>query len=173
MARFFEYLILFVLVTLLQLLLFDNIQISGYLNILIYPLFLLLLPMNISGFMLLILATVLGSFADIMAGTAGIHSIGTIFIAFMRPTLLKLIVRDDLLSSNMMPSSNVIGIKQFLQYSTLMMFILFTVILLLERLTLDYLFFTILRIIISTIVSVMILFLLQLIFSRNSNRNNF
>lgn len=82
MYRLLEYGILFFVMVILQVFLFSRIGISIYVNPLVYIAFLILLPMEIAGALLLVLGMVLGMTVDFFMGTAGINTIATLFAAF-------------------------------------------------------------------------------------------
>ena len=84
MYRLLEYGILFFVMVILQVFLFSRIGISIYVNPLVYIAFLILLPMEIAGALLLVLGMVLGMTVDFFMGTAGINTIATLFAAFCR-----------------------------------------------------------------------------------------
>ena len=95
MYRLLEYGILFFVMVILQVFLFSRIGISIYVNPLVYIAFLILLPMEIAGALLLVLGMVLGMTVDFFMGTAGINTIATLFAAFCRPAVLTLLVGKD------------------------------------------------------------------------------
>ncbi len=113
----FKYVGAFFGLILLQLLLFNNIQFSGFVNPYIYVLFILILPFETPKGLILLLGFLLGISIDVFTGTIGYHASATVFMAFMRPTVLKLISpRDgyDLLST---PRVSHYGLGWFLKYS--------------------------------------------------------
>ena len=95
MYRLLEYGILFFVMVILQVFLFSRIGISIYVNPLVYIAFLILLPMEIAGALLLVLGMVLGMTVDFFMGTAGINTIATLFASFCRPSVLTLLVGKD------------------------------------------------------------------------------
>lgn len=173
MSRIIEYIIFFAAVVVAQLLLFDNIQITGYLNIIIYPIFVILLPANIKGGFLLLSTAALGCVADIVSGTMGLYSIALVLLGFIRGGVLRVFVREDVLDSIIIPNSGSLGLKQFLEYLSLMTIVFFTVVMMLERLTFDYFSFTLIRILFSSVVSICVMYALQLPFSKGKRRNSF
>ena len=97
MLRIVTYSLLFVVTVLLQVFLFDNLSVSIYLNPLIYVAFIVLLPVDTFAVWLLFAGVVMGATMDFLMGTAGINTIATVLIAFVRPFLLtNLYGRDDL-----------------------------------------------------------------------------
>ncbi len=85
----------FVLLVLFQVLVFNNIQLGGYLNPYIYVLFLLLMPFETPRWLLLVAAFTLGISIDVFSNTLGIHTSATVFMAFIRPFVLDFIAPRD------------------------------------------------------------------------------
>lgn len=113
MYRLLEYGILFFVMVILQVFLFSRIGISIYVNPLVYIAFVILLPMEIAGALLLVLGMVLGMTVDFFMGTAGINTIATLFAAFCRPAVLTLLVGKDEVKEGGVPNVNRIGLKRF------------------------------------------------------------
>lgn len=164
--RIIESIFLFIATIMLQLFLFNNIQISGYLNIIIYPLLLILLPIKIRGLWLLLSGLLLGVVADMIEGTEGVFTITFIFLAFLRPTLLKIFLRRDLLDVVIVPISNAIGVAAFLQYTFWVNLLMFLIVIFLERFSFEHISFILLKLGISTIVSTYIIYVIQLPLNR-------
>ncbi len=86
----------FVVLVLLQVAVFNNIQLSGFLNPYVYILFILLLPFETPSWLLLILSFLIGFCIDIFSNTIGLHASACVFMGYMRPFVLNLIsVRDN------------------------------------------------------------------------------
>jgi rod shape-determining protein MreD len=81
----FRYGLIFVLLILLQVLLFNNIQFSGYINPYIYVMFILLLPVEIPAWLMLLLSFATGVIIDYFSGSPGVHSSATVLAGFVRP----------------------------------------------------------------------------------------
>ena len=76
---------------LLQILVFNQLNVSGYINPYVYPLLIILLPFDVAGWLLLILAACLGLFIDIFTGTLGMHLFALVFMAGLRPSIAKIL----------------------------------------------------------------------------------
>jgi rod shape-determining protein MreD len=63
--------LIFILLILLQVLLLNNIQFSGYVNPYVYIMFILLLPIEIPSWLLLLLSFVTGLIIDFFTGSPG------------------------------------------------------------------------------------------------------
>ena len=95
MHKTLPYLALFAVVVLLQVFLFDNLSISIYLNPLVYVAFIALLPLDTPPAAVLGAGLALGVTMDFAMGAAGINTIATLLIAFLRPTLAGMICGRD------------------------------------------------------------------------------
>ncbi len=90
----------------LQLLIFNNIQFSGFVNPYVYVMFILILPMAIPTWILLLLSFMTGIVIDIFAGTMGVHAFATVMAGFVRPWVLSLNITSEASEPEMSPSSH-------------------------------------------------------------------
>ncbi len=79
----------FLVIVILQVLLFNHILFMGYLNPYIYVIFVLLLPMSYSRASILLLAFLLGASIDVFENSGGVHIAATVFLAWIRRPLLR------------------------------------------------------------------------------------
>ncbi len=119
MQRALEYTIFFVAVVLLQALLFDNLMFSGLVVPLYYVAFVVLLPVKINRGWLLVLGTLLGVVMDVSMGTAGLNTIATTAIAYLRPMVMRITIGNDVTHENI-PYGGAIDEKSFLLYTSLL-----------------------------------------------------
>ena len=155
MYRLLEYGILFFVMVILQVFLFSRIGISIYVNPLVYIAFLILLPMEIAGALLLVLGMVLGMTVDFFMGTAGINTIAT------------LLVGKDEVKEGGVPNVNRIGLKRFLRYAGVIVLLHGTVFFVLESLTWSFFYLTLLRIICSSVITLLLVYFCQKLFAVN------
>src|SRR5665647_2692560 len=113
----FRFSLIFILLMLLQVLIFNNIQFSGYINPYIYILFILLLPVEIPSWLLLILSFITGLLMDFFVGSPGMHTFSTVLAGFVRPFVLRAISPRDGYEANSAPSMLTYGFLWFLSYS--------------------------------------------------------
>ena len=83
-----KYVLLFIILIVAQLLIFNNIEFSGYVNPYVYILFIILLPFETPKVLLLVLAFLMGLIIDLFLGTPGVHTSATVLMAFFRPFIL-------------------------------------------------------------------------------------
>jgi hypothetical protein len=73
----------------LQVLIFNNINLFGYINPYPYVLFIILYPVNSNKSVLLLGSFFLGLLLDIFCDSGGVHTTASIVLAFLRPTLFR------------------------------------------------------------------------------------
>lgn len=165
MYRLITYTLLFVVTVLLQVFLFDNLSVSIYLNPLIYMAFIVLLPVDTVAVWLLFAGVAMGVTMDFLMGTAGINTMATVLIAFIRPFLLaNLYGRDDLRDGGV-PSPERLGHHVFLNYLVILVLVHHTVFFAMEALSWSHVLRSIVRIIASGSVTVAAVWLLARIFT--------
>ena len=148
-----RYIILFILLVLLQVLVFNNIQFSGYINPYVYVMFILLMPVTMPQWILLIIAFFTGLTIDLFSGTPGMHAGATVAAAFSRPYLLRLISPRDGYESGVVPAMVIYGFRWFLIYTVVFTAIHHFTLFYLEVFRFTDFFRTLLRVIISTLFS--------------------
>lgn len=152
---------IFVLLILLQILLFNNIMFSGYVNPYVYVLLIMLLPVEIPAWLLLIISFVTGLVIDIFSGTIGMHTSATVITGFLRPYVLRIVAPRDGFDSGDIPSMELYGPRWFFVYSLIIVFIHHLSLFYLEVFSFTDFFRTLLRVILSTGFTVVFIFLLE------------
>ena len=151
---------MFILV-LFQVLVLNNIQVSGFINPYMYVLFILLLPFETPRWLLLISGFAIGISIDLFANTLGMHTSATVFMAFLRPYVLKLLVPHDEYESGTYPRLYYFGFTWFLKYSLVLVFLHHTFLFYVEVFRITFFFHTMLRVMLSTLFSVFLIILSQ------------
>ncbi len=169
--RILEYLFFFVVLLLLQLFLFNNLNFGVYVNPLVYIAFIILLPMETLPVVMLLSGLLLGCAMDLVMGTAGINTIATLFTAYSRPLLLRLFIGKDDIRDGGVPNLRRLGAGKYFRYSTLVVFLQCFVFFTLESLSWDYYYLTLLRILCSTVVTVVLVYFAQMLFGDGMGRH--
>ena len=111
----------------IQVLILKDINIGGqsfnYINIIIYPLFLILLPLRTPHSILVLLGFLTGIFVDAFYDTYGIHASAAVFTGFIRPYVLQIFSPKGGYNLNFSPTKNRFGINWFLAYCSMMLFL--------------------------------------------------
>jgi rod shape-determining protein MreD len=157
----FRFGLIFILLVLLQVLLFNNIQFSGYINPYVYIMFILLLPIEIPSWLLLILSFTIGMIIDFFSGSPGVHTFATVLSGFVRPYVIRVVSPKDGYESGSEPSMSNYGFRWFLSYTLLIVLIHHTSLFYLEVFRFTDFFRTLFRVILSTIFSVTFILLIE------------
>lgn len=157
----FRFSLIFILLFLLQILLFNNIQFSGYVNPYVYIMFILLLPVEIPSWLLLLLSFTIGFIMDLFSGTPGMHTSASVLAGFVRPYILRLISPRDGYEPGSVPSMMVYGVRWFFLYSLLIVLVHHTALFYLEVFRFVDFFRTMLRVLLSSLFSVTFILLIE------------
>jgi len=143
----------FVVLILFQVLVMDNVLINGYMIPYIYLLFILLMPFETPRWIQLLSGFALGLAMDLFSGTLGMHTAATVLAAFVRPYLLDLLASRDGYEPDTFPRIHYYGLLWFLKYALIIVFIHHLALFYLEVFQLKVFLSTLLRVILSTILS--------------------
>ena len=167
MARqIIKYGIMFIGLVLIQVLILNHVQFSGFVNPYIYILFVLLLPLNTPRYATLILAFLLGISIDIFSSSLGIHAFATVFIAYLRPLIIRIITnREEDMDDY--PGLMQNRLRWFLSYVIIMVIFHHIVLFYIEVFSFANFFGTLFRVILSSVFSIFIIVLSQLIVFRD------
>lgn len=157
---------MFVGLVLTQVLILNHVQFSGFVNPYIYVLFVLLLPLSLPRYVVLLLAFLLGISIDIFSNSLGVHSFATVFVAYLRPIVIRLISNREEDRSDY-PGLMQNKMRWFLSYITIMVVIHHMVFFYLEVFTFSNFFGTFYRVFISAIFSIFVIVLSQFIIFRD------
>ncbi len=156
---------MFIILVLLQVLILNQIQLGGFVNPYIYILFVLLLPLNTPKYLVMILGFLVGLCIDVFSNTLGIHAAATVFIAYLRPFVIRII------STREEDRSNYPGLFQnrllwFVYYVSVMVILHHLVLFYLEIFTFAHFFKTLYQILLSSVLSITVIILSQLVIFR-------
>lgn len=151
----------FLLLVIVQVLFLNNLQFS-YCTPYIYILFILSLPVACPRWLDLIAGFVLGLTIDMFSNTLGMHTFACVLIAYLRYFTIKLFISEENRITNI-PSFHSFGVMPYVKYVVLLTVAHHTVLLALEAMTFVNWWITLLRIIISSAVSIAIIIALQFV----------
>jgi rod shape-determining protein MreD len=86
----------FILLSVLQILYFSNINLYGYFNPQVFLLIILLFPIHISTVYIMLMAFGIGMIQDVFNGTMGLHTFVCVFIGFIRVFIVRLFTEKKL-----------------------------------------------------------------------------
>ena len=153
-----NYFIHLLILFLLQIVIVDNIQLHSYVYINIYILAIYILPYRLRNATILFFGFFLGLIMDLADNTVGIHAAASTFIAYIRPRLLQLTsTREEIDDTH--GEQGLTDVRWFLKY-TFVSTLLFNIILIFaEAFTFNDILISIIRIILSTFISMLFMLL--------------
>jgi rod shape-determining protein MreD len=150
-----------VLLILLQILVLNNIQFSGFVNPYVYIMIILLLPSVTPSWMILIISFITGLIIDLFSGSPGMHTSATLLAGFSRPFVLRLISPRDGYESGTDLSMAAYGFRWFFIYTATIVLIHHTALFFLEVFRLADFFRTIFRILMSSLFTIAFILLIE------------
>ena len=154
----------FVVLVIMQVLVFDNIRFGNYIHPYIYVLFVMLLPFNFTKAHLLIDGFLIGMAVDIFSGTPGLNAAATVFMAFMRPYVIGLTTRQSDIEGKNFPTVTEMGPQWFVIYGILLLLLHNLVLFWLEAFSIKLFGLILLETLLSSIVSLLIILLIIYLF---------
>ena len=150
----------------IQVLVLDHINVGGYINPAIYVLFILLLPFEVPGWVLLVSSFMLGLGVDIFSNSTGLHAAASVFMAFMRPRIIKLVGMPAEYEANLKPGIADMGFRWFFAYATLLILVHHFVLFSLEAFRLAETGYVIMRVLLSSAFTLVLVILTEFLFMR-------
>ena len=155
----------------IQVLVLNNIQLGGFINPFLYVLFLLTLPVKIPKVLFMFIAIVTGLTVDMFMNTMGMHAAACLLLGYLRPGWLKVISPRDGYDTDAIPGIKQFGFQWFLLYSSVLIlahhFFLFYI----EVFRFSEFFSTFIRVILSSIATLLLVIIAQFLFSKPEGRN--
>ncbi len=108
-----------------QALVFNQVSLSigPYFNVIVYPIFVLLLPIMVPTSAAILLGAFMGLWVDLAQGTLGVHTSAAAFSAFCRPLILAIFEpKGGFAGKDPIPSPHHIGWQSFLQVTSVYFF---------------------------------------------------
>ncbi len=153
----------FIFLLLLQVLILNHIDFSGYINAYLYVLFILLLPFETPKWLLLVAAFVMGLSVDIFCQTLGVHAFATVTMVYIRPYLLGILAPREGYDVGSQPNVNSFGLEWFIRYAVIMVLIHHFVLFYSETFKFHQFFSTFFRVILSSLFTLILIVLSQLL----------
>ena len=154
----------------LQVLIISHLELSYYINPYIHLLFILTLPVSIPLAYLLLLGFISGLTLDMFLNTTGLHAAASVLLAFIRPVIINIITPKGSLDLIQTPNIFTPSITWFINYLVVSSIIYLSFYFTLEVFSLKDFGQTLLKILISTIASVLLMLMIAYLFSPNKKK---
>lgn len=156
----------FLVLIALQVVILNNVQLSGFINPYLYVLFILLLPVKFPRIPALVLGFITGITVDMFTNTLGIHAAATVAMTFARPFVLNLFAPRDGYEAEAVPNIKDFGLNWFLVYASVLVFIHHLVLFYAEVFRISEFFSTLLRVFLSSVITLLLILIIQFLFGK-------
>lgn len=170
MPKIYGQILRFLILLLFQVLVINSLNWGGYIYPAFYIYFILVLPFETAGWALLLSAFFMGLGVDYFSNSMGVNAAASVLTAFIRPTVLRLLSTKRDHDANILPGVRDFGIAWFLSYMVILVFMHHLFLFFLEYFSLQGFLQTIIRIILSSVVTILLALLVQLIFDQNEKK---
>ena len=154
----------FVALILFQVLVLNSLNFGGYAYPAFYIYFILLLPFETAGWVMLLSSFFLGLSIDFFTNSLGMNAAASVFMAFSRSGVLNLLRSKREYELVAAPGIMDLGIKWFLTYAFMLILLHHTILLSLEVFSFAGFFQTLLRIFLSSVATLALAVVAQVLF---------
>ncbi|SKA08460.1 rod shape-determining protein MreD [Chitinophaga eiseniae] len=155
----------FVFLLLIQVFVLNKILIHQLVSPYLYMLFILALPFNLPRPVVMLLGFLMGVSLDMFSNTMGIHAAACVFIAYLRPFIINILSpQGGFETTQKTPSMTSMGVSQFLIYAAVLVFLHHVVFFTLEVFGFGNPLYLMLKILLSTAASLILIVLYELLF---------
>ena len=151
----------FLLLTAIQVIILNNVQLATFINPFLYVLFILSLPVNFNRLGLLPIAMICGLTIDMFQNTPGMHASACLVMAYLRPGWLKMIAPRDGYENDAEPGIRKFGFVWYITYASVLVLAHHFVLFFLEVFRFSEFFDTFLRIVLSSILTLLLIIIAQ------------
>lgn len=159
----------FLILILVQVVVLNNVQFSGFINPFVYIMFIMMLPVRMPKTFLLLAAFLTGLVVDVFSDTMGMHAAACVFMAYVRPTVLRIMAPRDGYETESSPSVKELGFTWFLIYASTLTFIHHFILFYIEVFRFSEFFTTFLRVLLSSIATLLTIMISQYLFGKPIN----
>lgn len=156
---------LFIAVLLLQLFVFNNISYLGYVNPMVYLLFVILTPYRENKIPFLFSSFLLGLLVDIFSNTGGIHAASTVFVAYLRAPILTFVFGKNFDFQEIKIKEH--AFSKVFMYVTMLTLLHHTLFYFFEIFNFNHLISTLAKISLASVFTILVCLLFIYLFSRN------
>ncbi len=167
MTPIIRYSFRFIILILIQYILCQMTPLRGFVTPYIYFVFILWLPFTMKRSTMLLVSALYGLALGYLLVCPGIHAAACVLIAYLRPYVLSMLLVKDIKDLNFAePSTNSLGFIPYLTYIVILIIIHHSYIVLLQWLSVGHLGYFIVKVLLTSLISVIIIIILEGILPR-------
>ena len=164
MVENFKHILRFILFAFAQIFIFNQLELVYGIQLMIYPLFIFLLPLELNVFLLMLISFAFGGIIDWFSNTYGLHASAALILAYFRPFLLNFFKPRDGYTPGVEFSTYSMGYTWYFTVLSIFCFVQIFWFLFLEQFKWGSLWFLFGKTFLSGIISIALCFLVQLTF---------
>ena len=161
MRAIVKYISRFVVLVLLQVLILNQLEVGWGIQLMVYPLFILLLPVELDVIYLMLIAFGMGMLIDSMSNTFGLHASALLTVAYLRPIIFRAFAPRDGYELNVETNIHEMGNSWFIQVFGILLLIHHFSFFMLEMFKLNEILFVLQKTGLSFVLSLILCILLQ------------
>ena len=166
MEKILNRIVWFIGLLLVQILLFNKIYLFGLATPFIYVYFILVLDKEVDRNALMLQAFAVGLMVDVFCNTPGVNAGASVLLAFTRARLLRMFMpREEY--ENFEPGIRTMGVWPFLRYAFVAVLLHHSALFMLEAFSLAHIGHLLLRVLCSTLLTVMLVMSIELVRQRH------
>jgi len=162
------HIIRFFLLAIVQVLIFKRIAFNwgdfAFVHFIIYPLFILLLPIKMPRPLVILLGFMIGLFVDLFYDSPGVHASAGVFAGYIRGVVLDFLEPYEGYNTNDSPTIETLGMGLFMTYASLVLGLHLLWYFSVEAFSFVYIFEIVMNTVFSFIASFVVIMLVLLIF---------
>ena len=156
----------FVLLVAFQVLILNHLNLGAYIYPAVYVYFILLLPFETAGWVLLLSSFALGLSVDFFSNTLGLNAAASVFMAFCRPGALKLLKSKREYEPGIQPGIMDLGFQWFFFYALILVVLHHTALFFLEVFSFSEIRQTLYRTGMSSAATIVLILVFQFLFTK-------
>lgn len=160
----------FILLVLVQVLVIQNVNLTGYIILLPYVMWIIMLPFETNRNMVLLASFLMGVCVDYFYDSSGLHAFACTAMGFSRYYVLKYISPREGYDPGVEPTIEDMGLQWFLRYAGILVVIHHFFLFYLEIFRFSEFFSTLLRVVLSSAGTLGMIYLIQFLFFTNNRK---
>lgn len=164
MNEVIKHIIRFIVLLVIQTLVLNQLEIGLGIQMMVYPLFIILLPFELGIIAILVIAFAMGIAIDAISNTYGLHTSALLLVAYLRPLIFKMFSPRDGYDSLKEGNMYEMGPRWFIYVYGILLFIHHLWFFTLEIFRIDDFFFILQKVLLSLPLSFLLSLLLQTMF---------
>lgn len=167
---YIKYAALFLLYILLQVFIFNMVNLWGVVTPMIYILFIFSLPFQTPKWAVVLLGFLLGLSIDIFSGILGLHALATLIIAFIRSFVISIIPLRVEREEHLLPIFHDMKFSWYFRYTFLLTLVHHFIYFMVDAFTFHNFIKTCIVVLTNTLFTLLCIFIIQILFYKPSKR---